>query len=81
MKKSTLGDFDFFNDIHQIDLDSLLSFFRSSWRWPSAASSSPQKRLNFGPSTAHHNLADPAMNQAETDFGRAVPRPFLRWNQ
>jgi peroxidase len=77
MKKSTFGDFDFFNSNHQIDLDSLLSFFGhrgGGHRWPP---SSPQNEVEFRTiDGSNNNLADPAMNKAQTDFTRVGPANF-----
>ena len=52
MKKSTLGDFDFSDIIHQIDLDSLQSFFGHHGMAIRGLRVPRKMRFIFGPSTA-----------------------------
>src|SRR5215510_1522898 len=76
MKKFTIGDSDFFNNIHQIDLDSLQSFFGhhgGRQRSPSPPQNEVQFRTIDG---SDNNLANPTMNQAQTDFARLGPANF-----
>ena len=74
MKKS-IGDFDFSGSIHQIDLDSLQSFFHNGGggHHPSPAPGGINFRSIDGSS---NNLADPTMNQTGTDFARVGPANF-----
>jgi Ca2+-binding RTX toxin-like protein len=74
MKKS-IGDFDFSGSIHQIDLDSLQSFFHhgGGGHHPSPAPGGVSFRSIDG---SGNNLADPAMNQTGTDFARVGPANF-----
>ena len=73
MKKST--DLDFSGSIHQIDLDSLQSFFHhgGGGHHPSPAPGGVNFRSIDGSS---NNLADPTMNQTGTDFARVGPANF-----
>jgi peroxidase len=74
MKKS-IGDFDFSGSIHQIDLDSLQSFFHNGGggHHPGPAPGGVNFRSIDGSS---NNLADPTMNQTGTDFARVGPANF-----
>jgi peroxidase len=74
MKKS-IGDFDFSGSIHQIDLDSLQSFFHhgGGGHHPGPAPGGVSFRSIDGSS---NNLADPTMNQTGTDFARVGPANF-----
>ena len=74
MKKS-IGDFDFSGSIHQIDLDSLQSFFHhgGGGHHPGPAPGGVNFRSIDGSS---NNLADPTMNQTGTDFARVGPANF-----
>jgi peroxidase len=74
MKKS-IGDFDFSGSIHQIDLDSLQSFFHhgGGGHHPGPAPGSVSFRSIDGSS---NNLADSTMNQTGTDFARVGPANF-----
>ena len=77
MKKSTIGDFDFFNSTHQIDLDSLQSFFGHHGSGRPRPPSSPQNEVEFRTiDGSNNNLADPTMNQSQTDFARLGPANF-----
>jgi Animal haem peroxidase len=77
MKKSTFGDFDFFNDNHQIDLDSLLSVFGHHGGGHLRPPSSPSNEVEFRTiDGSNNNLADPVMNKAQTDFTRVGPTNF-----
>jgi Ca2+-binding RTX toxin-like protein len=77
MKKSTLGDFDLSDFLRQFDLDNLQSLFGRHGGGNPRPPSSPQNEVEFRTiDGSNNNLADPAMNQAETDFGRAVPAFF-----
>jgi len=77
MKKSTLGDFDFFNSTHQIDLDSLQSFFGHHGGGHPRPPSLPQNEVQFRTiDGSNNNLADPTVNQAQTDFARLGPANF-----
>ena len=69
------GDFDFSGSIHQIDLDSLQSFFHhgGGGHHPSPAPGGVNFRSIDGSS---NNLADPTMNQTGTDFARVGPANF-----
>ena len=75
MKKATIGDFDFSGSIHQIDLDSLQSFFHhgGGGHHPSPAPGGVNFRSVDG---SNNNLADPTMNQTGTDFARVGPANF-----
>src|SRR5215475_3240716 len=73
MKKSTIGDFDFTSD-HQIDLGSLQSFFgHHGHQPPDPTPNGVQFRTIDG---SNNNLANPAINQAGTDFARVGPANF-----
>ena len=77
MKKSTLGDFDFSDIIHQIDLDGLQSFFGHHGNGHPRPPSSPPNEVHFRTiDGSNNNLADPAMNQTGTDFARVGPANF-----
>jgi peroxidase len=77
MKKSTIGDLDLFNSIHQIDLDSLQSFFGHHGSGHPRPPSTPQNEVHFRTiDGSDNNLADPTMNQAQTDFARLGPANF-----
>jgi peroxidase len=75
MKKSTIGDFDFSGGLHQIDLDSLQSFFHHGGgdHHPSPAPGGVNFRSVDG---SNNNLANSTMNQADTDFARVGPAHF-----
>jgi peroxidase len=75
MKKSMIGDFDFSGSLHQIDLDSLQSFFHQGGggHHPSPAPGGVNFRSVDG---SDNNLANPAMNQTDTDFARVGPAHF-----
>jgi peroxidase len=74
MKKPTIGDFDF-SSIHQIDLDSLQSFFghHGHPQPPNPLPNDVQFRTIDG---SNNNLVNPTMNQAGTDFARVGPANF-----
>ena len=77
MKKSTIGDFDLSDVIHQIDLDSLQSFFGHHGSGHPRPPSSPSNGVQFRSiDGSNNNLADPAMNQTGTDFARVGPANF-----
>ena len=77
MKKSTLGDFDFSDIIHQIDLDGLQSFFGHHGNGHPRPPSSPPNEVHFRTiDGSNNNLADPTMNQTGTDFARVGPANF-----
>jgi len=74
MKKSTIGDFDFSGSLHQVDLDSLQSFFHhGGGGHPGPAPGGVNFRSVDG---SNNNLADPTMNQTGTDFARVGPANF-----
>ena len=77
MKKSIIGDFDLPDIIHQIDLDSLQSFFGHHGNGHPRPPSSPSNEVQFRSiDGSNNNLADPAMNQTGTDFARVGPANF-----
>ena len=77
MNKSTRGDFNFFDGINQFDLDSLQSFFGHHGGGHPQPPSSPQNEVHFRTiDGSNNNLADPTMNQANTDFARVGPANF-----
>ena len=78
MKKFTTEDFNnFFGNIHQIDLDSLQSFFGHHGSGHPRPPSSPQNEVHYRTiDGSNNNLADPTMNQAGTDFARVGPANF-----
>jgi peroxidase len=77
MKKSTLRDFDFFDRLHQTDLDSLQSFFDHHGGGHPPPPSSPHNEVQFRTiDGSNNNLADPTMNQTGTDFARLGPANF-----
>jgi peroxidase len=75
MKKSTIGDFDFSGNLHQVDLDSLQSFFHhgGGGHHPGPAPGGVNFRSVDG---SNNNLANSTMNQAGTDFARVGPANF-----
>jgi peroxidase len=74
MKKSVFGDFDGFDNSHQIDLEHLFSFFHHGGGSPAP---SPTPGVQFrSVDGSGNNLADPTMNQAGTDFARVAPANF-----
>ena len=77
MKKFSLGDSDNFGSIHQIDLDSLQSFFGHHGHEHPRPPSSPQSEVQFRTiDGSDNNLADSTMNQTGTDFARVGPANF-----
>jgi peroxidase len=77
MKKSTLGDFDLSNFLHQFDLDNLQSLFGHGGGAHPRPPSSPQNEVHFRTiDGSNNNLANPTMNQAGTDFARVGPANF-----
>jgi peroxidase len=77
MKKSTIGDFDFSDIIHQIDLDSLQSFLGHHGNGHPRPPNPPSHEVQFRSiDGSNNNLADPAMNQTGTDFARVGPANF-----
>ena len=77
MKKSTIGDFDFSDIIHQIDLDSLQSLLGHHGNGHPRPPNSPSHEVQFRSiDGSNNNLADPAMNQTGTDFARVGPANF-----
>ena len=77
MKKSTIGDFDFSDIIHQIDLDSLQSLLGHHGNGHPRPPNPPSHEVQFRSiDGSNNNLADPAMNQTGTDFARVGPANF-----
>jgi len=77
MNKFTLGHFDIFDNIRQLDLDDLQSFFGHHGNGHSHPPSSPQSEVQFRTiDGSNNNLANPTMNQAGTDFARVGPANF-----
>ncbi len=77
MNKLTLGHFDIFDNIRQLDLDDLQSFFGHHGNGHSHPPSSPQSEVQFRTiDGSNNNLANPTMNQAGTDFARVGPANF-----
>lgn len=77
MKKSTLGDFDLPNFLHQFDLDNLQYFFGNHGNGhPRPPSSSPNEVHFRTIDGSNNNLANPTMNQTDTDFARVGPANF-----
>src|SRR5262245_46110758 len=77
MKKSTLGDFDLSDFLRQFDLDNLQSLFGHHGGGHPRPPSSPPNEVEFRTiDGSNNNLADPAMNQTQTDFVRVGPANF-----
>ena len=77
MKKSAIGDFDFSDLIHQINLDGLKSFFGHHGNGHPPPPSSPPNGVHFRTiDGSNNNLVDPTMNQTGTDFARVGPANF-----
>jgi len=77
MNKFALGHFDIFDNIRQLDLDDLQSFFGHHGNGHSHPPSSPQSEVQFRTiDGSNNNLANPTMNQAGTDFARVGPANF-----
>jgi peroxidase len=77
MKKSTLGDFDLSDFLRQFDLDNLQSLFGHHGGGHPRPPGSPPNEVQFRTiDGSNNNLADPGMNQTQTDFVRLGPANF-----